>query len=97
MKKNLVIIFLSLSLFLTSCDLGISDSAVSMVMKNEQEHLNNYNKIKRFSKDSTVVYFIDSLKKQYTKQAYEVKGMLESRLYESNSLRLVNIYIDSLK
>lgn len=72
------------------------------MVKTEQNHLNNYNKIKRITNDTVVVHYIDSIKKEYMKSTYETKGVIESHVGIVHgdlrkSLSLINTYIDSLK
>lgn len=100
MKKIWYITLLSLPLIITSCE--SKDDLISLIIKTEQENLNNYNNIKRMTTDTVVVNFIDSLKNHYVKDAYEVKGALKSNTGIINgglekSLILINTYIDSLK
>lgn len=97
--------FFILMIFFTSCSDGLdgrADDFVSTVMKTEQNHLNNYNKIKRMTSDSTVDNFIDSIKNESLKSVYEIRGMVSSHTGiihgdMEKSLKLINTYIDSLK
>lgn len=105
MKNILYLILFSVSLLLLSCSNGVdsrADDLISVVMKTEQNHLNNYNKIKRMTSDSTVNNFIDSIKKESLKSVYEVKGAVSSHVGVihgdmEKSLKLIDTYIDSLK
>jgi hypothetical protein len=74
MKKLTIIIFATL--FLTSCDR--EDKIVSLAIISQQSHVDNYNKIRRMTEDTAVINYIDKIKAEYIKEAYEVKGMVET-------------------
>jgi hypothetical protein len=105
MKNIIYLTLFSVSLLLLSCSGGIgsnADDMISTVMKIEQNHLDNYNKIKRMTSDSTVDNFIDSIKRESLKSVYEVKGAVSSHVGilhgdMEKSLKLIDTYIDSLK
>ena len=104
MKKIMYFAVVFVALFITSCSNGLSnsDELITSVVKIEQKHLNNYNRIKRETSDTVVINTIDSLKHVFLINAHEIKGLLEGKrgiIYGDLELSLneVNKYIDSLK
>lgn len=90
--KKLILLFITI--LLISCNgINNADPLLTNVIKNEIKHIDNYNKIRKISKDSNVNKYIDSLKINFKNDAIitktiliNKKGIIFGNLKESQNL-----------